>query len=156
MSSSSESSSLESTSVRLSIGSSTGSAFGGIERANVDILEVEQVWGDVQGGAAEPGFGELWEGYNSEEFVRDEMDHMRFAINLERENKMDQNKLDRIVVEYSIPSSVGLRMPLPGEMASNHEGAFAAFHPAFLEIGVRLPLHPYIWRVLREIGVAPA
>ncbi|KAI9197011.1 hypothetical protein LWI28_029025 [Acer negundo] len=74
-------------------------------------------------------------------------------MNLERANKIDQGKLDKFTVEYSVPTSVGLRLPRTEEQASNPEGFSAAFHLAFLEIGIRLPLQPY---VLREIGVASA
>ena len=155
VSSSLESGSSDQESVRVSIGNSTGSIFGGPGGSEAENPEVEQVRPDVGGTAAEPGPGELWEGYNSEEFVRDEMDHMRFAINQEKENKIDEKKLTSLASEFSIPRSVGLRLPIGGEKASNPEGASAIFHPAFLEIGIRLPLHPFVRRVLREIGVAP-
>ena len=155
-SSGSKAGSSESSSGRLSLGSSTRSVFGDRDSQDVGDPEVEQVREGSQGVRSEPDPGELWEGYNSEEFIRDVMDHSRFAINQERENKIDPSKLRRIVREYSIPESAGLRIPRPGELASNPEGHSAAFHPACLEIGVRLPLQPYLRRVLREIGVAPA
>ncbi|KAI9181379.1 hypothetical protein LWI28_014500 [Acer negundo] len=133
-SSSSRSGSSKSTSGRCFVGSSTRRAFEEREK---------------------PGPGELWDGYNYEEFFRDEIDYTRLAINQVRENKMDKDKLARIVVEYLIPTLVGLRILILREQVSNPEGAFAAFHLAFLEICVRLPLQPYIRKVLRQIGIAP-
>ncbi|TXG64453.1 hypothetical protein EZV62_011447 [Acer yangbiense] len=76
------------------------------------------------GKVSGPSTEELQEGYNSEDFVREEIDHTR--------------------------------IPKEEERASNPKGKSVAFHPAFLEIGARLPLQTYIRRVLREIGIAPA
>ena len=152
---SSEDVSAESTSGRQSpsIGSSTRSAFGEADRSEAGSPEVQQVREDYQ--VPQVGTGRL-EGYNSEEFARDSIDHPRFAINHVRENRIDEAKLKKIAMEFSIPRSVGLRIPREGEKASNPVGSAVAFHPAFLEIGARLPLQPYIRRVLREIGIAPA
>ena len=65
-------------------------------------------------------------------------------------------RIGQITVEFSIPESVGMRMPIAGEMANNPHGSAVAFHPVFLEIGARLPLHPYVRRVLREFMIAPS
>ncbi|KAK3198795.1 hypothetical protein Dsin_022210 [Dipteronia sinensis] len=94
-------------------------------------------------------------GYNSEEYYRDSMDHTRFAIN-QVENKITDAKIKHIKKNFSIPESVGLRLPSDGELAYNPAGYSVAFHPAFLEMGTRLPLPTYIRRMLREVGVAPA
>ncbi|KAL5836029.1 hypothetical protein ACOSQ4_015526 [Xanthoceras sorbifolium] len=40
--------------------------------------------------------------------------------------------------------------------ATDPEPGSAAFHPSFMELGVRLPLQPYLRRFLRDIGLAPA
>ncbi|KAL5839954.1 hypothetical protein ACOSQ4_012562 [Xanthoceras sorbifolium] len=58
--------------------------------------------------------------------------------------------------EFSIPPEVGLRIPNEGERAIDPEPGSAAFHPSFMELGVRLPLKPYLRRFLRDIGLAPA
>ena len=85
------------------------------------------------------------------------MDHTRFVINHVRENKMSVGRrIGLIAAEFSILDSVGMRMPLSGELASNPHGTAVAFHPAFLEIGARLPLHPYIRRICQEFMIAPA
>ncbi|KAI9173999.1 hypothetical protein LWI28_010145 [Acer negundo] len=71
-----------------------------------------------------------------------------------RVNKLKEARIGQIAVEFLIPKLVGIRMP--GEMASNSDGVSMAFHPAFLEIGARLPLQPYIRRVLRELMITLA
>ncbi|TXG58291.1 hypothetical protein EZV62_016120 [Acer yangbiense] len=73
-----------------------------------------------------------------------------------RENKMTAERLGQIAKEFSIRESVGMRMPLAREQVSNPHGVSVAFHPAFLEIGAKLPLHPYIRRVFREFVIASA
>ncbi|KAK3180688.1 hypothetical protein Dsin_000077 [Dipteronia sinensis] len=94
-------------------------------------------------------------GCDSEEFYRDKMDHTMFVINHVTVNKMTNMKTGQIAVDFSIHNS-GMRMTSDGEIASNPAGVFVAFHLAFLEIRARLPLHPYIRRVFREFGIAPA
>ena len=138
------------------MGSSTRSAFGDADMQDAGSPEVQQIHEGAQESGAGPRTIELREGYNSEELVRGEIDHSRFAINHLRENKVDARKLSRLATEFSIPRTVGMRVPRDGEKASNPEGTSVAFHPAFLEIGARLPLQQYIRRVLREIGIAPA
>ncbi|KAL5774552.1 hypothetical protein ACOSP7_012109 [Xanthoceras sorbifolium] len=75
-------------------------------------------------------------GYNSEDYYRGQ-------LQFDRE-------------EFSIPPEVGLRIPNEGERATDPEPGSAAFHPSFMELGVRLPLQPYLRRFLRDIGLAPA
>ncbi|KAL5747171.1 hypothetical protein ACOSQ2_024468 [Xanthoceras sorbifolium] len=58
--------------------------------------------------------------------------------------------------EFSIPPEVGLRIPNERERATDPELGSAAFHPSFMELGVKLPLQPYLRRFLRDIGLAPA
>ncbi|KAL5851148.1 hypothetical protein ACOSQ3_006266 [Xanthoceras sorbifolium] len=58
--------------------------------------------------------------------------------------------------EFSIPPEVGLRIPNEGERATDPEPGSAAFHPSFMELGVRLPLQPYLRCFLRDIGLAAA
>ncbi|KAI9194240.1 hypothetical protein LWI28_004357 [Acer negundo] len=94
------------------------------------------------------------DGYNSEEFIRNEIYHMRFAINHVREKKVDKAKLRRITTDFLITESVELRIPKDGGQASNPESDSMAFHLTFLEIGTRLLLQPYIRRVLMEIVIA--
>ncbi|KAK3221707.1 hypothetical protein Dsin_008732 [Dipteronia sinensis] len=84
------------------------------------------------------------------------MDHTQFAINQVKENRITEAKIKQIEKDFSIPQSVGLRLPSDGELASDPTGCSVAFHPTFLEIGARLAIHTYIRKVLREIGVAPA
>ncbi|KAI9182305.1 hypothetical protein LWI28_024090 [Acer negundo] len=50
----------------------------------------------TQGPVEEPSPGECREGYNSEDFIRDKIDHSGFAINNVRENKIDKAKLVKI------------------------------------------------------------
>ena len=154
--SSSESDSSESTSGRVSAGSSTRSAFGDTDHSDAGSPEVQQLARNTQAGSSRSGIVGCIAGYDSEESVRDKIHHTRFSINHMEENRIDMAKLHKLATEFSIPRTVGLRIPKEGERASNPEGTSVAFHPAFLEIGARLPLQPYLRRVLREIGIAPA
>ncbi|KAI9162123.1 hypothetical protein LWI28_024075 [Acer negundo] len=146
---SSKSRSLEYTSGRYSAGSRTGSVFGEGDKPDVGSPGVEKVHQNALGAVARPVPGECWEGYNSEDFIRDEIDHTRFTINDVRENKMDEAKLVRIATEFSIPRSVGIRIPRERERASNLIGTLMAFHLVFLEIGARMPLYAYIQRSMK-------
>ncbi|KAL5746444.1 hypothetical protein ACOSP7_027590 [Xanthoceras sorbifolium] len=80
----------------------------------------------------------------------------RFAVNRVRENRINNSRLSIYREEFSIPSDVGLRIPNMGEQVPNPEPGCVAIHPAFLEIGMCLPLQPYVRRFLREVGLAPA
>ncbi|KAK2662178.1 hypothetical protein Ddye_000752 [Dipteronia dyeriana] len=69
---------------------------------------------------------------------------------------MAETRIGQIMVELSVLNSVDMRLSAVGELPSNPNRSSVAFHLAFLEVGARLPLQPYIQRVLHEIGVAPA
>ena len=146
-------------------GESTRSVFAARDDPVDNEPEVSKPGDERGGGGGElpvdpesllPGREGYEAGYNSEEFFRYSMDHSRFAVNHIGVNRMTAIRISQIATEFSIPDSVGMRMPAVGELASNPMGVAVAFHPAFLEIGARLPLHPYIRRVLRECSVAPA
>ncbi|KAI9169783.1 hypothetical protein LWI28_017607 [Acer negundo] len=94
--------------------------------------------------------------YNSKEYFRYDMDHMRFIINHVGGNKLNVTRISQIAKEFSISDTVGMRMPLEGEKVSNPNGVSVAFHPAFLEIGARLPFHPYASKVLYDFMLASA
>ncbi|KAL5816874.1 hypothetical protein ACOSQ3_025252 [Xanthoceras sorbifolium] len=96
------------------------------------------------------------QGYNSEDYHRTNLEFSRFAVNRIRENRINNSRLSIYREEFSIPSDVGLRIPNMGEQVSNPEPGCVAIHPAFLEIGMCLPLQPYVRRFLREVGLAPA
>ncbi|KAL5774280.1 hypothetical protein ACOSP7_011837 [Xanthoceras sorbifolium] len=96
------------------------------------------------------------QGYNSEDYHRNNLEFSRFAVNRIRENRINNSRLSVFREEFSIPSDVGLRIPNMGEQVSNPEPGCVAIHPAFLEIGMCLPLQPYVRRFLREVGLAPA
>ncbi|KAL5761779.1 hypothetical protein ACOSP7_018043 [Xanthoceras sorbifolium] len=96
------------------------------------------------------------QGYNSEDYHRNNLEFSRFAVNRIRENRINNSRLSIYREEFSIPSDVGLRIPNMGEQVSNPEPGCVAIHPAFLEIGMCLPLQPYVRRFLREVGLVPA
>ncbi|KAL5859607.1 hypothetical protein ACOSQ4_000903 [Xanthoceras sorbifolium] len=96
---------------------------------------------------------DIIQGYNSEDYHRTNLEFSRFAINRIRENRINNSRLSIYREEFSIPSDVGLRIPNMGEQVSNPEPGCVAIHPAFLEIGMCLPLQPYVrspnsWRIL--------
>ncbi|KAL5776675.1 hypothetical protein ACOSP7_009601 [Xanthoceras sorbifolium] len=93
--------------------------------------------------------------YNSEDYHRNNLEFSRFVVNHIRENRINNTRLSVFREELSIPSDVGLRIPNMGEQVSNPELGCVAIHPAFLEIGMCLPLQPYVRRFLREVGLAP-
>ncbi|KAL5832753.1 hypothetical protein ACOSQ3_016427 [Xanthoceras sorbifolium] len=93
-------------------------------------------------------------GYNSEDYYRGKLQFDRFAINHVPKNLINHSKLILYREEFSIPPEVGLRIPNEGERAINPEPGSAAFHPSFMELGVRLPLQSYLRRFLRDIGLA--
>ncbi|KAL5813996.1 hypothetical protein ACOSQ4_024637 [Xanthoceras sorbifolium] len=72
------------------------------------------------------------------------------------EKQNQQFQMAKYLEEFSIPSSVVVRIPRDGELASGPEPDSMTFHPAFLEVGFRLPLQPFLKRVLREIEIALA
>ncbi|KAL5777335.1 hypothetical protein ACOSP7_010261 [Xanthoceras sorbifolium] len=90
------------------------------------------------------------QGYNSEDYHRNNLEFSRFAVNRIRENRINNSRLSVFREEFSIPSDVGLRIPNMGEQVSNPEPGCVAIHPAFLEIGMCIPLQPYVRRFLRE------
>ncbi|KAL5800207.1 hypothetical protein ACOSQ4_033091 [Xanthoceras sorbifolium] len=94
--------------------------------------------------------------YNSEDYHQNNLEFSRFAVNRIRENRINNTRLSVCREEFSIPFDVGLRIPNIGEQVSNPEPRCGAIHPAFLEIGMCLPLQPYVRRFLREVGLAPA
>ncbi|KAL5733438.1 hypothetical protein ACOSQ2_033130 [Xanthoceras sorbifolium] len=94
--------------------------------------------------------------YNSEDYHQNNLEFSRFAVNRIRENRINNTRLSVCREEFSIPSDVGLRIPNIGEQVSNPEPRCGAIHPAFLEIGMCLPLQPYVRRFLMEVGLAPA
>ncbi|KAL5846259.1 hypothetical protein ACOSQ3_009783 [Xanthoceras sorbifolium] len=96
------------------------------------------------------------QGYNSEDYQRNNLEFSRFAVNRIRENRINNTRLSVFREEFSIPSNVGLRIPNMGEQVSNPELGCVAIPLAFLEIGMCLPLQPYVRRFLREVGLAPA
>ncbi|KAL5855491.1 hypothetical protein ACOSQ4_005293 [Xanthoceras sorbifolium] len=95
-------------------------------------------------------------GYNSEDYYRRQLQFDRFAINHVPKNLINHSKLVLYKEEFSIPLEVGLRIPNEWERATDPELGSAAIHPAFMELGVMLPLQPYLRRFLRDIGLAPA
>ncbi|KAL5846641.1 hypothetical protein ACOSQ3_010165 [Xanthoceras sorbifolium] len=98
----------------------------------------------------------ITQGYNSEDYYRGQLQFDRFAINHVPKNLINYSKLVLYREEFSIPLEVGLRIPNEGERATDPEPGSAAFHPSFIELGVRLPLQPYLRRFLRDIGLALA
>ncbi|KAI9191375.1 hypothetical protein LWI28_007663 [Acer negundo] len=72
-------------------------------------------WNDSEGATTHLHPNDYRDGYNSEEFLQNEMDHTGFTINHVRENKVDADKLAKIVVEFSILEMVGLRLPRSGK-----------------------------------------
>ncbi|KAL5835926.1 hypothetical protein ACOSQ4_015423 [Xanthoceras sorbifolium] len=94
--------------------------------------------------------------YNFEDYYRGQLQFDRFAINHVPKNLINHSKLVLYREEFSIPPEVGLRIPNEGERATDLEPGSAAFHPSFMELGVRLPLQPYLRRFLRDILLAPA
>ncbi|KAK3205048.1 hypothetical protein Dsin_019094 [Dipteronia sinensis] len=84
------------------------------------------------------------------------MNHSRFAINHVMKNRMTETKIIQIEEEFSIPKSVGIKLPTMRELVSNPTGVTLAFHLAFLEIDARLSLQLYIRKVLWEIRIASA
>ncbi|KAL5831442.1 hypothetical protein ACOSQ4_016796 [Xanthoceras sorbifolium] len=99
---------------------------------------------------------EFTAGYDSEEYYRPTMQHERFAISHLVENKISVYKIVGYLEEFSIPPSVVVRPPRDDEPASGPRLGSVAFHPTIYEVGAKLPLQPYLRRVLREIGIAPA
>ena len=79
--SSSRSGSSEFTSGRVSVGSSTRSVFGGRNESDSGSQEVQQLPQHVRVGASRPGPSGRTAGYDTEESVRDRIDHTRFTIN---------------------------------------------------------------------------
>ncbi|KAL5787197.1 hypothetical protein ACOSP7_004146 [Xanthoceras sorbifolium] len=98
----------------------------------------------------------ITQGYKSEDYHREKLDFTSFAANHVRENRINYSRLVGFREEFSVPLEVGLRLLNEREQISNPELRCMAIHPAFLEIGVCLPLQPFIKRFLREVGLAPA
>ncbi|KAL5822537.1 hypothetical protein ACOSQ3_020445 [Xanthoceras sorbifolium] len=88
------------------------------------------------------------QGYNSEDYHRNNLEFSRFAVNRIRENRINNTRLSAFREEFSIASDIGLRIPNMGEQVSNPEPRCVAIHSAFLEIGMCLPLYPNSWRIL--------
>ncbi|KAL5810844.1 hypothetical protein ACOSQ3_027586 [Xanthoceras sorbifolium] len=82
-------------------------------------------------------------GYNSEDYYRRQLQFDRFTINHVPKNLINHSKLV-LYKEFSIPSEIGLRIPNEEEKATDPEPGSAAIHPAFMELGVRLPLQSYL------------
>ncbi|KAL5855628.1 hypothetical protein ACOSQ3_005462 [Xanthoceras sorbifolium] len=95
-------------------------------------------------------------GYNSKDYYRGQLQFDRFAINHVPKNLINHSKLVLYREEFSIPPEVGFRIPNEGERATDPESESAAIHPAFMELGVRLPLQRFLRRFLRDIGLASA
>ncbi|KAL5850149.1 hypothetical protein ACOSQ4_008162 [Xanthoceras sorbifolium] len=80
------------------------------------------------------------QGYNSEDYHRNNLEFSRFAVNRIKENRINNTKLSVFREEFSIPSDVGLRILNMGEQVSNPEPGCVAIHSVFLEIGMYLSL----------------
>ncbi|KAL5853082.1 hypothetical protein ACOSQ3_008200 [Xanthoceras sorbifolium] len=80
------------------------------------------------------------QGYNSEDYHRNNLEFSRFAVNRIKENRINNTKLSVFREEFSIPSDVGLRILNMREQVSNPEPGCVAIHPVFLEIGMYLSL----------------
>ncbi|KAL5745975.1 hypothetical protein ACOSP7_027121 [Xanthoceras sorbifolium] len=83
-------------------------------------------------------------GYNFEDYYRRQLQFDQFVINHVPKNSINHSKLVLYREEFSIPPEVGLRIPNEGERATDPEPGSAAIHPAFMELGFRLPLQPYL------------
>ncbi|GFZ10626.1 hypothetical protein Acr_22g0000240 [Actinidia rufa] len=71
-------------------------------------------------------------------------------------NAMSQAELDKLGSTYSFPSGIRLRIPGDGEtILSARQGEVAFYEAAFL-VGLRLPLHPTIRKILIHYKICPA
>ena len=64
--------------------------------------------------------------------------------------------MEKFVVDYKIPSNVGLRYCKEGDWhIMRREGEVVIFIIAFLEGGMRLPMRPVVRDYLRHFRLAP-
>ncbi|CAB4289461.1 unnamed protein product [Prunus armeniaca] len=65
---------------------------------------------------------------------------------------MEDEVVAERIVQYSIDMS---RLPRKDEKASQPPNGSVLIHPGFFKCGFRLPLHPYVHKFLRTLGLAP-
>ncbi|XP_034205351.1 uncharacterized protein LOC117619489 [Prunus dulcis] len=70
-------------------------------------------------------------------------------------NEMTEGELEHLRLEYGIPDTIKLRLLRKDEKASQPPDGSVLIHPGFFKCGFRLPLHPYVHKFLRTLGLAP-
>ncbi|CAL8115901.1 unnamed protein product [Prunus armeniaca] len=77
-----------------------------------------------------------------------------FGVDYLEPNKMIERELAKIRAEYLIPDSVRMRIPGPTESLNKPDNGEVVFFPHVLLQEVRLPLQPFVQRILAQIGYA--
>ncbi|CAL2276292.1 unnamed protein product [Prunus armeniaca] len=77
-----------------------------------------------------------------------------FGVDDLEPNKITEWELTKIRKEFRIPDSVRMRIPGPTESLSNPKDGEVAVFTHILQLGVWLPLHPPVQRILSQIGYA--
>ncbi|KAI5343725.1 hypothetical protein L3X38_011601 [Prunus dulcis] len=70
-------------------------------------------------------------------------------------NEMTEGELEHLRLEYGIPDTIKLRLLRKDEKASQPPDGSVLIHSGFFKYGFRLPLHPYVHKFLRTLGLAP-
>ncbi|CAL2246709.1 unnamed protein product [Prunus armeniaca] len=78
-----------------------------------------------------------------------------FGVDYLGPNKITDQEIAKLRVEYRIPDSVRMRIPGPTESLSAPKDGEVVFFTDVLVQGVRLPLQPAVQRILAQIGYAP-
>ena len=64
--------------------------------------------------------------------------------------------LDKLRRDYSIPACVQIRALQPGESVTDPPDGWVAAFPKQFEAGLRFPLHPWVRRMMANLGLAPS
>lgn len=70
-------------------------------------------------------------------------------------SRLGTNNLHHLRVNYNIPSDVVLIVPRCFDRASSVKLSQFYFYEKFLEVRVKFPIHPFIYRVLSHFKIAP-
>ncbi|KAH0982664.1 hypothetical protein GBA52_009841 [Prunus armeniaca] len=69
-------------------------------------------------------------------------------------NEMTMGELENLRLEYGIPDTIELRLLRKNDKASQPPNGSVLIHLGFFLCGFRLPLHPYVHKFLRTLGLA--
>lgn len=64
--------------------------------------------------------------------------------------------MNRLKIDYSIPNDITLIAPSLFDWANTFKPHLICFYEKFLKLGVRLPLHPFIYSILSFSKITPS